>query len=106
MWHSSQQKEGQYNFCGYANAQGCDEWLVDARETFDLGERKALYRKIHAQIAADLPTISFSIVRMSLQVAVHKRFNGPEVAPLGLAWNFREWWVPKDKQRYHVEMTP
>lgn len=101
MWHSSQQKEGQYNFCGYENPD-VDRWLVEARETFDFNKRRALYRKIHAQIAGDLPYI-FLYCPDEL-VAIHKRFRGPEVAPLGLAWNFREWWVPKKEQRYPVVM--
>ena len=99
MWHSSQQKEGQYNFCGYVNPR-VDRWLVEARETFDDAKRKALYHQIHAQIAADLPYI-FLYCPDEL-VAIHKRIRGPEVAPLGLAWNFREWWVPVREQRYRV----
>jgi peptide/nickel transport system substrate-binding protein len=101
MWHSSQQKEGQYNFCGYENPL-VDRWLVEARETFDVEKRKWLYHQIHAQIAADLPYI-FLYCPDEL-VAIHKRFRGPEVAPLGLAWNFREWWVPIKEQRYRVVM--
>jgi peptide/nickel transport system substrate-binding protein len=103
MWHSSQQKEGQYNFCSYTNPQ-VDRWLVDARGTFNFEKRRDLYRQIHAQIAEDLPYI-FLYCPDEL-VAIHKRFHGPEVAPLGLAWNFREWWVPTPDQKYHVEMTP
>ncbi len=97
MWHTSQQKEGQYNFCGYENAQ-VDEWLVKARETFEQSERQALYRKIHAQIANDVPYIFLYCPDELL--AVHKRFRGPAVAPLGLAWNFKDWWVPTNEQRY------
>jgi peptide/nickel transport system substrate-binding protein len=103
MWHSSQQKEGQYNFCGYSNPK-VDQWLVEARETFDMKRRKTLYHDIHAQIADDLPYI-FLYCPDEL-VAIHKRFRGPEVAPLGLGWNFREWWAPKDEQRYKMEIAP
>ncbi len=103
MWHSSQQKEGQYNFCGYANPQ-VDRWLVEARGTFDIPKREALYHKIHAQIADDLPYI-FLYCPDEL-VAIHKRFQGPEIAPLGLAWNFREWWVPAPEQRYRIVTNP
>jgi peptide/nickel transport system substrate-binding protein len=103
MWHSSQQKEGEYNFCSYSNPQ-VDQWLVQARGTFDEKKREALYHKIHAQIADDLPYI-FLYCPDEL-VAIHKRFIGPEVAPLGLAWNFREWWVPLKDQRYRVLLTP
>lgn len=97
MWHSSQQKEGQYNFCGYENPQ-VDTWLTQARSTFKLEERKALYHKIHAQIAQDYPYIFLYCPEDLL--AVHKRFQGVEVAPAGIGWNFREWWVARKDQRY------
>ena len=103
MWHSSQRKEGLYNHTGYANPQ-VDQWLVDARETFDFKKRQALYWKIHAQIAEDLPYI-FLYCPDEL-VAIHRRFKGPLLAPLGLAWNFREWWVPHKEQRYKVVEIP
>jgi peptide/nickel transport system substrate-binding protein len=99
MWHSSQQKEGQYNFVGYSNPQ-VDRLLDEGRETFDQKKRQAIYWKIHAQIAADLPYI-FLYSPDSL-LAIHKRFQGPEVAPAGIGWNFREWNVPQADQRYTV----
>jgi peptide/nickel transport system substrate-binding protein len=102
MWHSSQQKEGQYNFCSYSNPD-VDRWLIQGRETFDQKKRQAIYWKIHAQLASDLPYI-FLYCPDSL-VALHKRFRGPEVAPAGMGWNFPKWWVPKDEQRYPV-LTP
>jgi len=101
MWHSSQQKEGEYNFCGYSNPQ-VDHWLVEARQTFDFKQRQALYWKIHRQIAEDLPYV-FLYCPDEL-IAIHKRFRGPEVAPLGIGWNFWQWWVPKQEQRYKTEM--
>ena len=99
IWHSSQQKEGQFNFVSYANPE-VDRLLVEGRETFDEKKRREIYWKIHAQIATDLPYI-FLYCPDEL-TALHKRFVGPEVAPLGLGWNFREWYVPKDKQKYPV----
>jgi peptide/nickel transport system substrate-binding protein len=103
MWHSSQQKEGQYNFCGYENPL-VDRLLVEGRQTFDLKKRQAIYWKVHAEIAKDLPYI-FLYCPDDL-IAVHKRFQGPEVAPLGLAWNFKDWWAPRDRQRYRTERAP
>jgi peptide/nickel transport system substrate-binding protein len=103
MWHSSQQKEGQYNFCGYENPT-VDKLLVEARQTFDQQARKAAYWKIHAEIAKDLPYI-FLYCPDEL-VAIHKRFHGVEIAPLGLGWNFREWWVPASEQKYKTAPTP
>src|SRR5207244_8481081 len=73
MWHSSQQKEGQYNFCGYENPQ-VDRWLVEARQEFDVKKRQALYWNIHRQIAEDLPYI-FLYCPDEL-IVIHKRVRG------------------------------
>jgi peptide/nickel transport system substrate-binding protein len=101
MWHSSQQKEGQYNFCGYSNKE-VDRLLVEGRETFDQKKRQEIYWRAHELIAADLPYV-FLYSPDELQ-AVHKRFIGPEVAPAGLGWNFWQWYVPEKLQRYKTEM--
>ena len=103
MWHSSQQKEGEYNFCSYSNPL-VDRLLVEGRQTFDQNKRQQIYWKIHQHIAEDLPYI-FLYCPDDL-TAIHKRFQGPEVAPAGLAWNFREWWAPKGQQRYRTELDP
>ena len=102
MWHSSQQKIGQYNFCGYENPE-VDRLLIQGREVFDQKKREAIYHEIHRHLAEDLPYI-FLYCPDDL-VAVHKRFCGVEVAPLGVGWNFKDWWVPKDEQRYKTEMV-
>jgi peptide/nickel transport system substrate-binding protein len=102
MWHSSQQKEGQYNFCSYENPL-VDKLLLEGRQTFDEKKRQAIYWKIHKQLAHDLPYI-FLYCPDNL-MAIHKRFEGVEVAPLGLGWNFQDWWVPLKKQLYRTEMV-
>jgi peptide/nickel transport system substrate-binding protein len=98
IWHSSQRGEGRYNFVGYANPE-VDRLLEEGRRTFDVEKRQAIYRRMHALLAEDLPYI-FLYHPEALPV-VHKRFVGPEVAPAGLGWNFREWFVPKPLQKYH-----
>lgn len=103
MWHSSQQKEGRYNFCSYSNP-AVDKLLVQGRETFDPKKRRTIYHAVHRLIAGDLPYI-FLYCPDEL-IAIHKRFRGPLVAPLGLAWNFREWHVPAGEQRYKTALTP
>ncbi len=103
IWHSSQHKPGQYNFISYSNPE-VDRLLIEGRRTFDVRERTAIYRRLHAVIAADVPYV-FLYCPDELQT-IHKRILGPQVAPAGLGWNFREWHVPKDKQRYRVEMIP
>ena len=77
--------------------------LVEGRRTFDPRQREMIYHKIHQLIAQDLPYIF--IYCPDELVAIHKRFQGVEVAPAGLGWNFRDWWAPVKEQRYRVEMT-
>jgi len=103
IWHSSQQKEGQYNFCGYSSAT-VDRLLDAGRREFNTEKRKKIYHEMHAQIAADLPYI-FLYSPDSLST-IHKRFRGPEVGPIGLGWNFIEWFVPKAEQKYRTVITP
>jgi len=103
IWHSSQQKEGQYNFCSYSNA-AVDRLLEEGRRTFDLDKRKKIYHAMHAQVAADLPYI-FLYCPDSL-LTIHKRFRGPQVAPIGMGWNFDRWYVPKKEQKYRAAITP
>jgi peptide/nickel transport system substrate-binding protein len=103
MWHSSQQKEGQYNFCGYENRE-VDRLLVQGRSTFDHGKRQAIYRKVHQHIAHDLPYI-FLYCPDEL-VAIHRRFQGIKVEPLGIAWNFIDWFAPQNQQKYRTERIP
>lgn len=97
IWHSEQTKHGQYNFVSYKNPE-VDKLLEQGRMTFAQSERQKIYRKIHSIVHADAPYI-FLYYPESLPV-IHKRFIGPEVAPLGLGWNFREWWVPEEKIKY------
>ena len=99
LWHSSQKKEGQYNFVSYSNSE-VDRLLEEGRRIFDEKKRQVIYRKIHKIIADEQPYI-FLYVADSLPV-IHKRFIGPEVAPLGIGWNFREWYVPKINQKYNL----
>jgi peptide/nickel transport system substrate-binding protein len=99
IWHSSQQGDGRYNFVGYENPV-VDRLWEQGRRTFDRGARERIYRQIHRLLADDLPYV-FLYYPDSLPT-VHKRFRNVEVAPAGLGWNFREWYVPKDLQRYRL----
>jgi peptide/nickel transport system substrate-binding protein len=97
IWHSSSIREGGYNFVGYRNAEADRLW-EEARREFDQEKRGALYRRLHRLIADDLPYV-FLYYPESLP-AVHRRIRGVELAPAGLGHNFREWYVPKDRQKY------
>lgn len=99
IWHSSQKGEGRYNFIGYQNPLADKLW-EDGRRTFDQRERQVIYRKLHRMLAEDLPYI-FLYYPEALPT-VHKRFQSVIVAPAGIGWNFREWYVPKSLQRYRL----
>ena len=93
IWHSSKTKKGEYNFIGYKNAE-VDRLLVEGRRIFDVEKRKKIYYRIHAILAEEQP-YAFLYVPDATPI-VHKRFKGIEVAPLGIFYNFREWYVPKN----------
>ncbi|MBL7068777.1 MAG: peptide-binding protein [Candidatus Omnitrophica bacterium] len=97
IWHSSKTKEGEFNFVGYSNPE-VDRLLEEGRGTFDIIKRKAIYREIH-QILYDEQPYLFLYVADALP-AVHRRFRGIEVAPIGIGHNFINWHVPKREQRY------
>lgn len=99
IWHSSKTGEGEFNFVGYANAQ-VDALLLEARRTFDQPQRQALYRRIHALIYEDQPYM-FLYVPDSLSV-LHRRFRGVEPAAAGIGYNFIDWWVPRQQQKYRM----
>lgn len=97
IWHSSKTKKGEYNFIGYRNVE-VDRLLVEGRRTFDIEKRKRIYGRIHEILAEEQP-YAFLYVPDATPI-VHKRFKGIEVAPLGIMYNFREWYVPKNRMEW------
>ncbi len=97
IWHSSKTKPGEFNFISYSNPE-VDRLLEEGRGTFDIEKRTAAYHKIHEILYQDQPYL-FLYVADALPV-VHRRFRGIEVAPLGIGYNFIDWYVPKTEQRY------
>jgi len=35
--------------------------------------------------------------------ALHRRFQGVKPAPIGIGYNFIDWWVPKPQQKYKTK---
>lgn len=97
IWHSSQRGPGKYNFAGYANP-AADRLWEEGRQTFDPDRRRNLYHRLHRMLADDRPYL-FLYYPESLPV-VHRRIHGVQTAPAGIAWNFREWFVPRALQKY------
>jgi peptide/nickel transport system substrate-binding protein len=99
IWHSSKTKEGEFNFIGYKNGQ-VDDLLLEARRTFDQEARQKYYQEIQRIIYHEQPYM-FLYTTDSLSI-LHKRFKGIEPAPIGIGYNFIDWWVPKQEQKYEI----
>lgn len=97
IWHSSKTKEGEFNFIGYSNPE-VDRLLDEGRRTFDQNKRVQIYHKVH-QILYDEQPYMFLYVPFTLPI-IASRVEGIEPAPIGIGYNFIDWWVPKEKQRY------
>ena len=98
IWHSSKTKEGEFNFISYKNAE-VDRLLIKGRQTFDTGERKKIYHRIHQILSEEQPTI-FLYVPDALPV-LHKRIKGIEQAPIGIWYDYIHWYVPRDRTAWY-----
>jgi len=97
IWHSSKTKKGEYNFIGYKNAE-VDRLLVEGRRIFDMEKRKKIYFRIHAILAEEQP-YAFLYVPDATPI-LHKRFKEVKVEPLGIMYNFIQWYVPKNRTEW------
>jgi len=97
IFHSSKTKPGEFNFISYSNPE-VDRLLEEGRWTFDKKKRTEIYNKLHSIIYDDQPYL-FLYVPDAL-VAVHRRFHGIELSPIGIMYNFIDWWVLPAQQRY------
>ena len=101
IWHSSQAEAGS-NFVGFENKEA-DRLIDQARTEFNREKRIELYRKFALIVHEEQP-YTFLFCGKST-VAVHKRFHGVEVYPLGL--DPLEWFVPLPLQKYgRTAMNP
>lgn len=98
IWHSSKTKEGEFNFISYKNSE-VDRLLIEGRQTFDIEERKRIYHRIHEILAEEQP-YTFLYVPDALPV-LHKRFKGVEKAPIGIWYDFINWYVPEYKAMWY-----
>jgi peptide/nickel transport system substrate-binding protein len=100
IWHSSQTKDGAFNFISYKNEE-VDQLLVEGRQTFGMERRKEIYHRVHELLAEDQP-YTFLYVPDSLPV-LHARFKGVEKAPAGIWHDFIHWRVPEDRSQWHIQ---
>ena len=99
VWHSSQAHDGGLNFTRFVNNE-LDALLERARSVPDRQERARLYWRLQELLDEEQP-YCFLFVPYSLPV-VQRRFHGIKPALAGILYNFEDWWVPKNEQRYRL----
>ena len=97
VWHSSQTGPDQLNQISYANP-AVDRLLEEGRASCHQAERVKFYHQFQEILAEDQPLV-FLYFRDALPV-VSSRVQGVHPAASGIFYNFREWYVPKQVQRY------
>ena len=94
VWHSSMAEGTGSNFVGFNNAEA-DQIMETARQTFDRDERITLYHRFHEILHEEQPTRSFL-----QQIASGRGQAVPRHRDVRSAPDSREWWVPRELQRY------
>jgi peptide/nickel transport system substrate-binding protein len=97
IWHSSKTSPDELNRIGYANPE-VDELLEKGRSTCVEADRKKYYDRLQEVLAEDQPIV-FLYFRDGLPV-VASRIRGIVPAPIGINYNFNEWFVPLNLHRY------
>jgi peptide/nickel transport system substrate-binding protein len=97
MFHSSKTRPEDFNVASYGNPE-VDELLERGRSTCLQEERAKSYHRVHEILADEIPVI-FLYHRDSLP-AVTSRVRGVKPSPSGIMYNFHEWYVPRELQRY------
>jgi len=97
IWHSSKTAPRQLNFIAYSNSE-VDALLERGRRIFDQDERKKIYDRLQEILAEEQP-YNFLYVGDALPV-VARRFRGIEESPAGIRYNFIDWYVPEEEQKY------
>jgi peptide/nickel transport system substrate-binding protein len=100
IWHSSKTGPDEFNFVSYSNPE-VDRLLDLGRMTCLQSERKRAYDRLQEILAEDQPII-FLYFRDALPV-VASRVRGIVAGPIGIGYNFTEWFVPKRLQLYTAE---
>jgi len=97
IWHSSKTAPRQLNFIAYHNPE-VDALLEKGRRVFDQAKRKQIYDRFQEILAEEQP-YAFLYDGEALPV-VARRFHGIEEAPAGIRYNFIDWYVPQEEQKY------
>lgn len=87
------------NYICYSNEE-VDRLLTEGRKIFDNEERRKYYDRVQ-EILADEQPYTFLYFPYS-HIALNKRFQNVEPAAAGITYNFIDWYVPKEQQKYKV----
>ncbi|AKR43299.1 peptide-binding protein [Methylophilus sp. TWE2] len=102
IWHSSQQKPGQFNFIGYNNP-AVDKLLEQGRLEFDPEKRMQIYHEFAEVLYEDSPLVYLS-AGYGL-TAIHKRVQGimNPVPPAGVSYDSQKWYIPQPLRRTQIQ---
>ncbi|SDK30740.1 peptide/nickel transport system substrate-binding protein [Methylophilus rhizosphaerae] len=102
IWHSSQQKPGQFNFIGYNNPK-VDQLLERGRREFDPDKRMHIYHQFAEVLYEDSPIVYLS-AGYNL-TAIHKRVRGimDPVPPAGVGYDSQKWYLPMPLRRTQIQ---
>jgi len=88
LWHSSQVREGEWNFLSYRNLE-VDRLLELGRRTLDQPWRRSLYHQVQELMAADPPCVF--LYTGDAIFAARKRIRGIQASPLGIFASVALW---------------
>lgn len=102
IWHSSQQKPGQFNFIGYSNPK-VDKLLEQGRREFEPEKRMQVYHQFAEILYEDSPIVYLS-AGYGL-TAIHKRVQGimDPVPPAGVSYDSQKWYIPLSLRRNQLQ---
>ena len=95
IWHSSQIGNRGSNYVGFNNKE-TDAIIEEARRTIDDVKRNKLYYRLHRILHEEQP-YTFLFTRPTFRL-VDRRFENVNIHKMG--FNYLEWYVPKEHQRY------
>lgn len=101
IWHSSQNKPGQFNFINYNNPQ-VDKLLEQGRLELDQNKRMKIYHEFSRILLEDSPIV-YLYEGYGLP-AIHKRVRGIDnpAPPAGIGWNSQDWYIPSILRRNEI----
>lgn len=97
VWHSTSASNGGSNWVDFKNADS-DHLLEQARLEFDTDKRKQIYWKWQELIHEEQPWTF--LYYPENPAAYSKRFQNVKWLPLRPGYDLRNWWVPKELQKY------